>query len=101
MSKEVKELLRKENLKVVRLQKGLTQSVLAEKAGITQMHYSAIERGDKNPSLETLEAILTVLDIPIEDVWLKDLNPPQPPTPDGQPQSPESGEAEATPKSAA
>jgi transcriptional regulator with XRE-family HTH domain len=65
-------------LKEARRKTDLTQDELAKRAGITQMHYSAIERGNKNPSVDTLDAILHALNLRIEDVWTSDPNPLQP-----------------------
>lgn len=48
---------------------GLTQTELAKRIGITQTHYSRIEKGLRGASQETLEAILQVLDISISDIW--------------------------------
>lgn len=50
-------------IKVARLESGLTQSEVAEKAKISVNHYARIERGEINPSIETLESILEVLKI--------------------------------------
>lgn len=48
---------------------GLTQTELARRIGITQTHYSRIEKGSRGASQETLEAILQVLDVPISEIW--------------------------------
>jgi transcriptional regulator with XRE-family HTH domain len=50
-------------IKTARLESGLTQSEVAKKAKISTNHYARIERGEINPSIETLEAILEVLKI--------------------------------------
>ena len=50
-------------IKNARLEVGLTQSEVAKKAKISTNHYARIERGEINPSIETLEAILEVLKI--------------------------------------
>lgn len=50
-------------IKTARLEAGLIQSEVAKKAKISTNHYARIERGEINPSIETLEAILEVLKI--------------------------------------
>ena len=67
-----------QKLREARRKADLTQDELAKRAGITQTHYSAIERGNKNPSMDTLGAILKALDLRIEDAWANDTNPPKP-----------------------
>ena len=41
-----------------------TQAEIANKAGITQQAYSAIERGDMRPSVETAKRLTRALDLP-------------------------------------
>lgn len=41
-----------DNIRRARLERGMTQAYLAEKAGITQAMLCQIERGMKNPSLQ-------------------------------------------------
>jgi transcriptional regulator with XRE-family HTH domain len=43
------------NLKRIRLEKGLSQTDLADKAGINSNYYSKIERSDLKPSIDVLE----------------------------------------------
>lgn len=52
----------------VRYNKKLTQERLAEKAGITPVYVSQLERGAKQPSLSVLIHLAEALDISIE--WL-------------------------------
>jgi transcriptional regulator with XRE-family HTH domain len=51
-----------------RLERDETQEALAHKAGITVGHLSKIERGQANPTWETLEAIAAGLDISVSDL---------------------------------
>ena len=51
--------------------KGLSQEVLSGLAGIGRTHLSAIERGERKPTLETLYRICTALDIKMSTVVLK------------------------------
>ena len=48
--------------------KGITQEVLSGLADIGRSHLSAIERGERKPTLETLYRISTALDIPMADI---------------------------------
>lgn len=51
-----------------RKQKGLSQEVLSGLAGISRTHLSAIERGLRKPTLETLYRISNALDIRASDI---------------------------------
>ena len=55
-------------LEELREEKGMTREELADQVGVTPRHISAIERGEKNPRLNTLERILRALGGPTE--WL-------------------------------
>ena len=48
-----------------RLQRGITQEVLSGLAVIGRSHLSAIERGERKPTLETIYRISNALDIPM------------------------------------
>ena len=48
-----------------RMQKGLTQEVLSGRSDIGRTHLSAIERGERKPTLETLYRLSTALDVPM------------------------------------
>ena len=50
-------------LREVREKQHLTQSDVSEAADISTNHYAQIERGEANPSIETLEAILKALNV--------------------------------------
>lgn len=52
-----------QKLREVRERQHLTQSEVASKADISTNHYAQIERGEANPSVETLEGILKVLKV--------------------------------------
>ncbi len=51
-----------------RKEKGLSQEVLSGLADIGRTHLSAIERGERKPTLETLYRISTALDIKMSDI---------------------------------
>jgi len=50
-------------LREARLQKGYTQQVLAERAGVGNVYLGEVERGLKMPSLNTFIKIVETLDI--------------------------------------
>lgn len=54
-----------------RTEKGLSQEVLSGLADIGRTHLSAIERGERKPTLETLYRICTALDVKMSAVMLK------------------------------
>lgn len=51
-----------------RLYRGYSIDELATKANLNAAHLSAIERGEKNPTLLTLSKILSVLDYSFQDM---------------------------------
>ena len=51
-----------------RNKKGLTQEVLSGLSDIGRTHLSAIERGERKPTLETLYRISCALDINMSDI---------------------------------
>ena len=52
-----------------RTEKGLTQEVLSGLSDIGRTHLSAIERGIRKPTLETLYRISNALDIPMSTIF--------------------------------
>ncbi|RSK28371.1 helix-turn-helix domain-containing protein [Bacillus sp. HMF5848] len=62
-----------DRLKKYRLQKGLSLSELAERAGVAKSYISSIERNlQTNPSIQFLEKVSTVLDIPLNSLLYDD-----------------------------
>lgn len=61
-------------LRKYRLERGLTQEIVSERADLTPAHYSHIERGRTKPSLPTLISIVNVLDISVDDLLCDNLN---------------------------
>ena len=55
-------------LREVRLQAGLTQPDLGEKARMAAAEISKIENGRRTPTLETLERLTKALGVAVEDV---------------------------------
>lgn len=60
-----------ENLKFYRKKTGLSQQQLAEKCDIATNYLSEIERGQKFPSVEMIERISNVLQIPAYLLFLE------------------------------
>lgn len=58
-----------ERIRTLRKEKGYTQESLAEKSGIYITYISDIERGERNISMETLEKVITALDINAVDLF--------------------------------
>lgn len=54
-----------------RQEKGVSQEVLSGLADICRSHMSAIERGERKPTLETLYKICKALDIKMSTFMLK------------------------------
>ena len=53
-----------------RRKKGITQEVLSGLSNIGRTHLSAIERGTRKPTLETLYRISNALDVPMSRIVL-------------------------------
>ena len=72
----------RQRLRVLRLERGLTQDAIAERAEISTKHYQDLELGRKgfNPNLETLSALAIALEVELFDllydrkVLIKSLN---------------------------
>lgn len=52
-----------ENLKRIRLEKGVTQSKLADELGVDRSFVSNIEKGKTNPTLLTITKLAKALDV--------------------------------------
>lgn len=64
-----KELLLKNNLKEIRLQKKLSQQQLADMIGVSRNTISSIEVGQYNPNVKLALIICIALDKKVEDVF--------------------------------
>lgn len=53
------------NLRACRLERGLTQEQLADRAALDRTYISGIERGERNPSLVNLARLAEALQIPL------------------------------------
>lgn len=54
-----------------RIKKNISQEVISGLAGIGRTHLSAIERGERKPTLETLYRISEALDVKMSDIVLE------------------------------
>ena len=63
------------NIKFLRSNKGLTQAVLSEKAGISIIFLSSIERGTKYPQPDILARIAKALNVEVFELFKGDLVP--------------------------
>ncbi|WP_369899570.1 helix-turn-helix transcriptional regulator [Bacillus manliponensis] len=57
-------------VKEIRARYNFTQSVLAEKVGVTRQTIAAIEKGDYVPSLLLALTICDVFDLKVEDLFI-------------------------------
>lgn len=52
-----------DKIKAIRKEKGLTQEKLADRAQLTYQYIGAVERGTRNISMDSLERIISALDV--------------------------------------
>ena len=57
------------NLRAARMARNLTQAEVAEAIAVSNEFYARLERGRSLPSLDTLLAILTALDLPADELF--------------------------------
>lgn len=57
-----------ENIRRIRLAKGMSQGDLCKKLEVDRAYMSNVESGKKNPTLATIERIANALDVSIEDL---------------------------------
>lgn len=57
-----------ETISEIRKRKGISQDVLSGLAGIGRTHLSAIERGERKPTLETLYRISIAFDMKMSEI---------------------------------
>lgn len=55
-------------IRALRLKRGWTQDVFAEKSGLHRAHVGEIERGESNVSIQTLKIIADTLGVRIVDL---------------------------------
>jgi transcriptional regulator with XRE-family HTH domain len=56
------------NIRIIRTKARLTQQQVADKAKMHVNYYARIERGEENPSFETLEKIIKALGVKSKEV---------------------------------
>lgn len=56
-------------LKNLRKKRGLSQEEVSNKAGLDRTYEGKIERGERSPSLETVEKIAEALDVDIKALF--------------------------------
>lgn len=62
-------MVMKNNIKVWRAKKDITQEELAKKVGVTRQTINAIERGKYDPSLELAFKLASFFECRIEDIF--------------------------------
>jgi len=68
MSKSVIHKTIAKNIAKIRKEKGITQEALAYQAGLNRAYIGYIERGERKPSIETIEKIAKALQIKFENL---------------------------------
>lgn len=56
------------NIRALRLKKGFSQDVFAERSGLHRAHVGEIERGEANVTIQTLKIIADTLGVRIVDL---------------------------------
>lgn len=57
------------NIKRIRVANGVSQEQLAFDAGVDRSYLGGVERCDENPSVDTLDKIAAVLDVPLIELF--------------------------------
>jgi transcriptional regulator with XRE-family HTH domain len=63
------------NIKLLRTRRGITQAVLAEKANISIIFLSSVERGTKYPRPDILARLAKALEVEVFELFKGDLAP--------------------------
>lgn len=58
-----------ERVRAIRTSAGLSQEKLAELAELHRTYISGVERGERNPSLKSIERIASALNTPLEKLF--------------------------------
>lgn len=56
-------------IRVLRQQRGISQEQLAFKAGITPSYLGQIERGEKSPTIDSIDKVATALHVTLEELF--------------------------------
>ena len=57
-----------DNIKALRMQKGMTQKTLADMLHVTPQAVSRWENGDVEPSVDTISEIATIFEVTIDEI---------------------------------
>jgi transcriptional regulator with XRE-family HTH domain len=57
-----------DTIRAIRLKKGWSQDLFADKSGLNRAHVGEIERGESNVTIQTLKIIADTLDVRIVDL---------------------------------
>ena len=57
-----------EQVRRVRAERGLSQEALADALGVHRTYLGAVERGERNLTLRTVERLADRLDVPVRDL---------------------------------
>lgn len=52
----------------LRVERGLSQEVLAERAGVHRTYLGGIERGERNPALQNMKRLAQALDVTLSEL---------------------------------
>jgi len=63
----------RQNIRILRMRKAMTQESLAEAIGIKRSLLQAYEAGRAEPSLKTVEKVSNYFNVPIDDLIKKEL----------------------------
>ncbi len=58
-----------DRMRCLRTEKGYSQEELAHRAGVSTSHIGKLERGEKNPSLSSIEKVINALGVTFEDLF--------------------------------
>ena len=58
-------------LREIRSERSLSQEALAHRAGLDRTYVSGVERGERNPSLESLLKLMDALELPLSELALR------------------------------
>lgn len=60
------------NLRRLRLNKGLSQEALAERAGLHRTYVGSVERGERNISIDNMDRLARALDVELIELIKED-----------------------------